>query len=117
MPRPYASAPSRLQATLKTLQAQLSAAVGRPLSQGELAGIADMNPRSFAEWMRGATSPASAQALLRLLSEVPVQDLSRVLQPWNEGRVQALANESSASRPVTRSRANGSRHKQRKPRK
>jgi hypothetical protein len=88
---------SRLQATLKTLQVQLSALVGRPLTQAELALIADMKPRSFGEWMRGDISPASAQALLRLLSEVPVQDLMPLLKPWNEGRVEALAKGASIS--------------------
>jgi len=90
----------RLQTTLKTLQAQLSAAAGRPLKQGELAHIADMNPRSFGEWMRGATSPASVQALLRLLSEVPAQELSPLLKPWNGGRVQAFAKGVEATAPI-----------------
>ncbi len=98
------------------LQAHLSVAARRPLKQGELAHIADMNPRSFGEWMRGATSPASVQALLRLLSEVPTQELSPLLKPWNEGRVQALTkgDEAAAVGQMTRSQRSASIPKQRR---
>ena len=94
------SIPGQLQTTLKTLQAYLSAAAGRPLRQTELAAIAEMNPRSFGEWMRGATSPAGVQALLRLLSEVPPQALSPLLDPWKEGRLQALAARDESRSPI-----------------
>lgn len=87
---------SQFRATLKLLQAELSAAAGRPLSQAEIAQIAETTPRALAEWMRGATSPASAQAILRLLAEIPTKDLRRILRPWNRRRVKALSGEERA---------------------
>lgn len=94
---------NQLQSTLKTLQAYLSAVAGRPLKQSELAAIADMNPRSFGEWMRGATSPAGVQALLRLLSEVPPQALSQLLEPWKKDRLQTVS-ESFSVRQASKQR-------------
>ena len=102
---------TQLQTTLRKLQTHLSVIAGRPLNQGELALIANMNPRSFGEWMRGATSPASVKALLRLLSEVSAQDLLPLLEPWNEGRLQALASGSRVSGKKTTTGATRSNSK------
>ena len=73
---------AKLQSTLLMLQLRLSVHAGHRLTHAELAEMAGVGGRSFGEWIRGTTAPPGALALLRLLSALPVEELSSVLEAW-----------------------------------
>lgn len=85
-----------LQPTLQAIQLRLSLAAGRHLTQGDLALIAGVKLRCIGEWMRGSTSPASGEALLRLLSLLPAEELQVVLGPWKTDFKKVLAGKATA---------------------
>lgn len=74
-----------LQETLKDVQLRLSVAQRRHLTHGDLAGIANVSSRALGEWMRGKTAPVGMTALLRLLSQLPANQVQEVLSPWRVG--------------------------------
>ncbi len=73
---------SPIQETLTQLQLRLQVFHRRRLTHKELAKLAQASHRSIAEWMRGATSPLAMSALLNLLSQLPPEDVTKVLDFW-----------------------------------
>lgn len=71
-----------LQETLKDVQLRLSVAHRKRLTHKDLAELARVSPRALGEWMRGATAPAGMTALLRLLSQLPLDQVGEVLLQW-----------------------------------
>ena len=73
---------SEIQETLTLVQLQLQVSQRRRLTHKELAKLAHTSHRSIAEWMRGATAPMAMRALLNLLSQLPPEDVAKVLDFW-----------------------------------
>ncbi|MBU7436323.1 MULTISPECIES: hypothetical protein [Paraburkholderia] len=71
-----------LQETLKDVQLRLSVAHRKRLTHKDMAELARVSPRALGEWMRGATAPAGMTALLRLLSQLPLDQVGEVLLQW-----------------------------------
>lgn len=101
-----------LRATLRAIQLRLSVLADHQLTQRDLARIAGVNLRSISEWMRGATSPASGMAILRLLSTLPDLDLRVVLDPWKECRSGAIGEDKENEVPRKRANARQKRVRQ-----
>ena len=71
-----------IQETLTEVQLRLQVFQHRRLTHKELAKLAHTSQRSIAEWMRGATAPMAMSALLNLLSQLPSEDVTKVLDLW-----------------------------------
>jgi len=71
-----------LQETLKDVQLRLSVAHRKRLTHKDMAELAHVSPRALGEWMRGATAPVGMTALLRLLSQLPLDQVGEVLLQW-----------------------------------
>lgn len=91
-----------LQETLKDVQLRLSLIHRRQLTHKDLARIARVSTRALSEWMRGATAPAGMSALLRLLSELPPEQIDEVLSPWRDAACEVATHTTSdGTRPDT----------------
>jgi hypothetical protein len=101
----------RLQPTLQSIQLRLSVMIGRRLTHGDLALIAGVKLRSVGQWMRGSTSPASGEALLRLLSALPVDQLQLVLEPWKTDFKTVLAAKAATTTKRARRNARSTERK------
>jgi len=80
-----------IQETLTEVQLRLQVFQRRRLTHKELAKLAHTSQRSIAEWMRGATAPMAMSALLNLLSQLPPEDVAKVLEFWRS-RASARGN-------------------------
>lgn len=89
---------NRLQATLKQIQFRLQVAEGRELTHGDLAEMAGVGARSLGDWMRGVTSPAGMNAVLKLLAILPTAETAAVLQYWQDCGQTAVAKPVKISR-------------------
>jgi predicted transcriptional regulator len=54
----------------------------RRVSYEEMAAMAGVSHRTFAEWMRGACSPAAVEAVLRMLSMLPSEEIEKAVDIW-----------------------------------
>ncbi|AMV44339.1 hypothetical protein ATN79_20570 [Paraburkholderia caribensis] len=90
-----------LQDTLKEVQLRLSVVHRKRLTHNDLASIAEVNPRALGEWMRGTTAPAGMSALLRLLSQLPSEQIEDVLLPWRNAEMEPVVGTAGMSRSTT----------------
>jgi hypothetical protein len=75
---------SGVSETLAAIMFGLQRAANRRISYASMASSLGVSQRAFAEWMRGAREPAAMEALLRMLSMLPDDEVSRVLNIWRE---------------------------------
>lgn len=60
----------------------LQRAANKRISYAAMASTLGVSQRAFSEWMRGAREPAAMEALLRMLSMLPDEEVARVLDVW-----------------------------------
>jgi hypothetical protein len=78
------NAESGVSATLAAIMFGLQRAANKRISYASMASSLGISERAFAEWMRGAREPVAMEALLRMLSMLPDEEVSRVLNVWRE---------------------------------
>ncbi|WP_432381573.1 hypothetical protein [Duganella sp. P38] len=60
----------------------LQRAANKRITYASMATTLGVSQRAFSEWMRGAREPAAMEAVLRMLSMLPDEEVSRVLKIW-----------------------------------
>jgi predicted XRE-type DNA-binding protein len=73
---------SGVSETLAAIMFGLQRAANKRISYASMASELGVSQRAFSEWMRGAREPAAMDALLRMLSMLPDEEVSRVLAVW-----------------------------------
>jgi len=54
----------------------------RRLSYAEMARLGGVATRTYAEWMRGGSSPAAAEAVLKMLAQLPIGEIEKAIEVW-----------------------------------
>jgi DNA-binding transcriptional regulator YiaG len=72
----------KLQLTLNHILFSVQLTQKRRISYSEMAEIAGVSHRTFAEWMRGACSPSAVEAVLRMLSMLPCEEIEKAIEIW-----------------------------------
>lgn len=97
---------ANISSTLGAIMFGLQRAQNRRISYAEMAEEIGVSQRAFAEWMRGARAPAAMEALLRMLSMLPEDDVLRVLESWRNQEITQHVpnrpNSKSAPKKITR---------------
>lgn len=52
------------------------------LSYAEMAKLGGVATRTYAEWMRGGSSPAAAKAVLKMLALLPSEEIEKAIEAW-----------------------------------
>lgn len=73
---------SGVSATLAAIMFGLQRAANKRITYASMATTLGVSQRAFSEWMRGAREPAAMEAVLRMLSMLPDEEVSRVLKIW-----------------------------------
>lgn len=73
---------TNLQKTLNHILFNVQLMQNRRVSYEEMAAMAGVSHRTFAEWMRGACSPAAVEAVLRMLSMLPSEEIEKAVDIW-----------------------------------
>lgn len=97
---------SGVSETLAAIMFGLQRAANKRITYASMATTLGVSQRAFSEWMRGAREPAAMEAVLRMLSMLPDEEVSRVLKIWR-------AQNKPADEPnvqVLQSRKTGSKH-------
>jgi hypothetical protein len=75
---------SGVSETLAAIMFGLQRAANKRISYAAMAIELGVSQRAFSEWMRGAREPAAMEALLRMLSMLPDEEVARVLAVWRD---------------------------------
>ena len=73
---------SKLRETLTFVHLYTQMSQKRRISYNEMAKLAGVSQRTFAEWMRGACSPSAVEAVLRMLALLPGEEIDKALEIW-----------------------------------
>jgi transcriptional regulator with XRE-family HTH domain len=76
---------SNVHDTLSAIMFGLQRAQNRRITYADMASTLGVSHRAFSEWMRGAREPAAMEALLKMLSMLPSDEVLRVLDVWRDG--------------------------------
>jgi hypothetical protein len=91
---------SGVSATLAAIMFGLQRAANQRISYAAMATSLGVSQRAFAEWMRGAREPAAMEALLRMLSMLPDEEVARVLNVWRaKSQAPPAANAAGSVKP------------------
>lgn len=73
---------SGVSETLAAIMFGLQRVANKRITYASMASTLGVSQRAFSEWMRGAREPAAMEAVLRMLSMLPDEEVSRVLKVW-----------------------------------
>lgn len=76
------SSTTRLQETLTHIHLCVQLMHKKRLSYAEMASLAGVSQRTFAEWMRGACSPSAVEAVLKMLALLPNEEIAKAIEVW-----------------------------------
>lgn len=89
---------SSVRDALSAIMFGLQRAQNRRITYADMANTLGMSHRAFAEWMRGAREPAAMEALLKMLSMLPSDEVLRVIDVWREVDASKHSSVSSSTR-------------------
>lgn len=73
---------TKLQNTLMHIHLYVQLMQNKRLSYSEMADIAGVSQRTFAEWMRGGCTPLAVEAVLKMLAMLPSDQIEKALEIW-----------------------------------
>jgi predicted XRE-type DNA-binding protein len=73
---------TKLQETLTHIHLCVQLIQKKRLSYAEMASLAGVSQRTFAEWMRGACSPSAVEAVLKMLALLPNEEIAKAIEVW-----------------------------------
>lgn len=73
---------TKLQDTLTHIHLYVQLTQKKRLSYAEMASLAGVSQRTFAEWMRGACSPSAVEAVLKMLALLPNEEIAKAIEVW-----------------------------------
>jgi transcriptional regulator with XRE-family HTH domain len=71
-----------LQKTLTHIHLCVQLMQKKRLSYAEMAKLGGVATRTYAEWMRGGSSPAAAEAVLKMLALLPSDEIEKAIEAW-----------------------------------
>ncbi len=88
---------NKLQHTLKHIHFYVQLMHNNRVSYAEMARLAGVSQRTFAEWMRGGCSPAAVEAVLKMLALLPSDQIEKAIEVWRPPPPTALGGPAKKS--------------------
>lgn len=73
---------NKLQNTLTYIHFYVQLMQKKRISYAEMAKLAGVSQRTYAEWMRGGCSPSAVEAVLKILALLPSDQIEKAIEVW-----------------------------------